>query len=39
LGQAEGSRTGGGVALAHKQERKELKKPDEFQVVAGKTME
>jgi hypothetical protein len=25
--------------LAHKQDRKELKKPDEFQVVAGKTME
>jgi len=25
--------------LAHKQERKELKKPDEFQVVAGKTMD
>jgi hypothetical protein len=25
--------------LAHKQDRKELKKPDEFQLVAGKTME
>jgi hypothetical protein len=25
--------------LAHKQDRKELKKPDEFQVVAGRTME
>jgi hypothetical protein len=25
--------------LAHKQERKELKKPDEFQVVAGRTMD
>jgi hypothetical protein len=25
--------------LAHKQERKELKKPDEFQVIAGKTMD
>ncbi|MFL5398141.1 MAG: tetratricopeptide repeat protein [Myxococcales bacterium] len=25
--------------MAHKQERKELKKPDEFQVVAGKTMD